>query len=499
MEFIAFLKEILNAKKIHKKDKASLKEFEQKYKNNGDQSNDIFASIHQIFEKRTLKKDDLIELTKSIDKIEAMSLPEATSTSAEFVLQEIDVVVSMTPDEIMEKLDVDAGYKISKEHPMEGVSYNESRKKYLITVDGKQQHSEKVHKLCEIKKKEYLQNFFSRTEKILQVSKHLINYQNTPILSLWYKHDKEIDPLFDLKHILKLLDVKTTQIHNITKKIKDDNKFLYFDPNKYDGYTVRELIDEKTMYQIVLDSRSEFSKSFKSDISDLLINLRKSGVIQFMDASQRQRRMTISHHDNPALFVTDTTNIGMKTTNEENMKYINELITNGRDIRIQRYSREHILYFFITDIKYEDYVICKIGYTSNLTERINSLPTEYEGSIFHLIGVKRIKDEHKEKKFHSLIKHRYPQLQYNGIELNDTRKTELYIFDKCLFEEFNNISNNHHHTSSSEDTFYAFMEKSMEMNVSNDVLKMLVESHTKKLEIERLKAKIELHKLKKNE
>ena len=437
-----------------------------------------------------------LENTQQLIPIQPIVVDEQQLSNNEIIEPVTDVVVSMTPDEIMEKLDVDAGYKISKEHPMEGVAYEKDRDKYDCVVDGKHTRSIHVKKVCEIKKNDILGKISSSTGKISQVSKHLINYQNTSILSLWHKHGEDIDPLFDIKHILKLLDVKTSQMYSIMGQIKDENKYIYFDPNKYDGYTVRELIDEKTMYQIVLDSRSKFSQAFKSDISDLLINLRKSGVIQFMDTSQRQRRMTISHYDDPTLFVTDTTNIGMKTNNEEHMKYINELITNGKEIRIQKYSREHILYFFITDIKYEDYVICKIGYTSNLTDRINSLPTEYEGSIFHLIGVKRIKDEHKEKKFHSLIKHRYPQLQYNGIELNDTRKTELYIFDKCLLEEFNDIKDEQHHTSHESIPLHELIEKSVKLGLVGDVLKAVIDAYAKEMELKKVRAELELQKLK---
>lgn len=57
---------------------------------------------------------------------------------------------------------------------------------------------------------------------------------------------------------------------------------------QYGGYIHRELVDEKTMYKIVLDSRSDFSKTFKDDISQLLIDLRKSGQIQFAPIAQPQ-------------------------------------------------------------------------------------------------------------------------------------------------------------------------------------------------------------------
>ena len=64
----------------------------------------------------------------------------------------------------------------------------------------------------------------------------------------------------------------------ITKKYnKFSDNIIGYCPikNAFGGYTIREFINEETMYQIILSSNSEFSKSFKKDVSKILCQLRK--------------------------------------------------------------------------------------------------------------------------------------------------------------------------------------------------------------------------------
>ena len=126
-----------------------------------------------------------------------------------------------------------------------------------------------------------------------------------------------------------------------------------------------------------------------------------------------------------------------------------------------------------------------------------NLPTEYKNSIFHLIGLKSIKNEHREKKFHASIKNRYPQLKYNNIEINDTHKTELYIFDKCLFEEFSRVTDRiSSHHSNTTSIFYSLIEKSISSNVSENILERIMDIRMKELELKKIQAEIELQKIK---
>ena len=373
------------------------------------------------------------EIIKNINEI----IPTQITTNNSFECDE---------EKIIKQVDSEAGYNYSNEKPMDGVSYDTNRSRYSYSIDGRMYYSKILEKVCQAKISNWKKNGKFNAE-ILQTLKKVIEYQNKYIIPFWYKHDNETDPLFDIKHILKLLDVDDRQMRNIKSQIKDDSKFIHFEPNEYNGYIVRELINEKTMYQIVLDSRSAFSKSFKSDISDLLINMRKHGNIQFAGITPQKRRSTIAHSNISEIVSTEIIQVingGIKITNDEGMTYVKSLIEKGETIHLSSYIGDHVLYFFITNIlSSDDHVICKIGYTSNINKRIESLTDEYEGSKFHLIGIKRIRNVSDEKDFHSMIKHRYKQLVCNDITIKSTHKDELYMFDKCLWEEFNALVEYH--------------------------------------------------------
>jgi prophage antirepressor-like protein len=329
---------------------------------------------------------------------------------------------------------------------MNGVNFDATRNKYDYIIDGKHNRSIDVHKLCELNRVNMLGKNSDSVKLFTHVCKKVFQYQKKYIVSFWYDNNGSPEPLFDIKHIIQLLSVKDSQMYNIMKQIRNENKSLYFESNEFGGYIVRELIDEKTMYQIVLDSRSEFSKSFKSDVSDMLISLRKSGNIQLTNTTipkQRQRKVTIEHSNISEIFMNDiiqVVNGGMKTTNDDNMEYVENLIKKGENIRLASYANDHVMYFLITNIlSNKEQVICKIGYTSNIYKRMNSLVSEYHGSKFHLIGLKKIRNISDEENFHSMLKSRYSQLVYNDL----TRKDELYVFDKCIWEEFTAVQEFH--------------------------------------------------------
>jgi hypothetical protein len=353
--------------------------------------------------------------------------------------------IPQSDEQIYKRLDEEAGYNYSKEHPMDGIRYESDRDKYDLVIDNKHNRSDDLHKLCELNRVNILGKFSGSVAEIHQVCKKLIKYRNNNIVSFWAKINDDIDPLFDIKHILTLMNVSDRTERRLKQRVSNDNKFIYFEPNEYDGYIVRELIDEKTMYQIVLDSRSEFSKSFKSDISDMLITLRKKGeirlVIANMPSQQQQRRKgTIAKSQLSDLFLKDVIKVvngGLDATDVDDMEYVEGLIKTGEEIHLTSYLNDHVMYFFITNILNPDnHVICKIGYTSNINKRIGTLSNEYGGTNFHLIGLKKIKNISDEENFHYMLKHRYPQLMYNGAIVKSVHKEELYIFDKCLWEEF---------------------------------------------------------------
>jgi hypothetical protein len=404
-------------------------------------------------------------------------------------------------DIIMKQVDSNAGYNYSKEKPMDGVTYDTKRNRYSYSIDGKMYYSKVLEKVCQTK----ISNWKKKSDglrEILQTSKKVIEYQNKYLIVFWHDHTNELEPLFDIKHILKLLDVKESQSYDIKNKIDDNSKFIYFEPNEYNGYIVRELVNEKTLYQIVLDSRSAFSKSFKSDISDLLINMRKNGNIQFAGIVQPQRQQRTQPSDLSKLVVGSdiaiANQLGMKTTNIRHMQYVNYLIQKGTQIRVEQYHGRHVMYFYITDIKHDDdYVICKIGYTSDIATRVGDLSKEYGNRILYLLSIKCVKSQRRERKFHDAMKGTYPQLPYN-VKISDIQKNELYIFDPCLLEEFNCIRDRINDIESLMAVHNILADKNMVVNMEPNTLNKLLDVYTKELEINRIKSEIKLMNIKHN-
>jgi hypothetical protein len=103
-----------------------------------------------------------------------------------------------------------------------------------------------------------------------------------------------------------------------------------------------------------------------------------------------------------------------------------------------KYIKKHLMYFFVTTIndpQSKNRIICKIGYTYDLIERIKSLQNEYK-SKFYLLNLKIIDSMQDEKKFHTYLKTKFPFLPLE-YKIGNTYKDETYVFDIALYNEFN--------------------------------------------------------------
>ena len=435
------LENICQKARIGKKMITIIDENTKKLKNLTEEQQNIINNIIKLLKIGSVKKDVLEQLqlhTKSFtDKI------CSNNNALVNILPEFNEVEMY---ELVKTIDNEVGYVFSDNKPMNGIKYDAKNSRYRSKINGKSVYFQKLEEICDLKKKEILTQKRHSMSEIGQKFLSAIKYQNKSIITFWTQHEDKIIPLFDILHILKLIDVSERQEERIRKQLNDMHMYCYFEKNEFGGYIYRELINEDTMYKIVFDSRSEFSKSFKDDITKLLIALRESGQIQFTNTMPlvRNRRQSFSDVDTRNAYIDFRTDIqqpiGMKLTNTSNIIFIKNMIRKGEQIRLQKYVKSHVMYFFITNIRHpDDLVVCKIGYTADIVERINSLSKEYAGSYFLLIGIKGIKNEQREKEFHDLIKSRYSQLVYNDIKIGRTQKTELYIFEKCLYEEFSYI------------------------------------------------------------
>jgi hypothetical protein len=185
------------------------------------------------------------------------------------------------------------------------------------------------------------------------------------------------------------------------------------------------------------------------------------------------------------------------------VEFLKSLIKDGQDIIINKYAGEHIMYMFIITLNdKENYnrIFCKIGYSSNIIERIKTLKDEYACGFF-LINLKKIKKEQIEKEFHKSIKLVHPNLSYI-INVNNKDKDNIYIFDEIILKEFNSIEGETIYSSKIEEkidayignmiknqyaTFMTFLAKQNEIvfynflnkskTISTDQLKNIIEFH----------------------
>lgn len=342
-------------------------------------------------------------------------------------------------------IEIDSYNKYTEHKPMMGISWSDKRKKWLL-----QNKNQNIFSYCDdlnelvIKSCELLcnKNQNKKQYKILNTDAIVnIPYKQRNILI--YNSVKQ--PLFDIQHILKLLDlVDTNKKYN---QFKDQITHYGFKKNEYCGYILKEFISEEIMYQIVLSSTSEFSKSFKNDISKLLVELRKKNGLVI---ENNQLKINSDYSNSESLcdnnikkeldLVVEDSETNRSYNNPYYYSMVKDLVKNGSNIIIQKYNHHHVMYFFIMTLRDKsglNRIFCKIGYTADIIERIRSLRLEYKCSVY-LIGLKTIKNEQFEKEFHKLIKRMKSHLSC-PIKINNTNKDEIYIFDEHLYREFTTI------------------------------------------------------------
>ena len=83
-------------------------------------------------------------------------------------------------------------------------------------------------------------------------------------------------------------------------------------------------------------------------------------------------------------------------------------------------------------------VICKIGYTNNLHDRIKSLKADYNCEIY-IINLRTVDNQTKEKEFHNMIQQYRSDLWIHDIKNKEKLKDEFYVFDEWLVENFSQI------------------------------------------------------------
>lgn len=404
-----------------------------------------------------LKNDNTIEIDSDIINVlaemigkERLSKQNKESIKQHLILliEKLDVnnkLVDKTTLDILEKeLDdqIDSYNKYTKNSPMLGINWNATRKKWRLQHKEIDIYNKDLNVLVEIMLKNMCpkkngKNLNIRTTNFFVYKEKKILIYNTMEF-----------PLFDIRHIIKLLGLKNEDYKY--NDYQDKITHYGFKKNEFGGYFIKYFIPESAMYEIVLSSHKEFSKSFKTDVAEILCELRKNNQLAIKNdklvvTKPKYTKQNICNTDVKQkldlVLNSDTNERSYANPYYSNM--IKVLINNGSNILLQKYAKQHVLYFFIitiNDIDDKNRIFCKIGYSSDIIGRIKTLQDEYNCKIY-LIGLKIIKNEQVEQEFHKAIKMTKKHLVY-PLQLNGKDKGEVYIFDEQLYKEFEAVEEN---------------------------------------------------------
>jgi hypothetical protein len=240
-------------------------------------------------------------------------------------------------------------------------------------------------------------------------------------------------PLFDIRHVINNMALKESDHKGKYTKFKEHICYTGLFENEYGGYVVREFVNEKSMYKIIMSSNCTFSKSFKDDVCDILVELRKHDMLLMQD-----NKMVLNNDVKPIHNIYNSKHHKYSYQDSDDIVKLIELVAINK-ITIMKYHKQHVIYIFIIPIYNEErLVIIKIGYSYDIVKRIKDLQDEYKCKQIYLIGIKIIPGERYEDEFHTAMQIRYPELHYN-YNIKTKRKTELYYLSDILIEEFNQI------------------------------------------------------------
>ena len=381
----------------------------------------------EIIEKKKLNKDDKSVIKSYAPKIKKYLYIEEYEEEE----NEDDIINDESVLEIEKLLDskVAKYNRFNENKPMKGITYSEQKKVWRYrneTID--KRFKNKAEAITYAKK-----NIPKNYEKFLKngniLSKKYFYYKKYYFVIYQYNEDF----LFDIEHIISVLNLEKHYHYEKYNDYVNKIKKILLEKNDFDGYFLRELISEKTMYNIILSSNSTFSKSFKNDVANILVELRKENKLII-----KNDKLCL----NKSLITNDCLLQSLNWENDDDYEYVNDLIKEGRKIKICEYINNHVLYMFLLyDMDNDNKMIIKVGYTENIIERSDKLKSEY-GKIY-LLKIAKIKGERTEKEFHKILKKQYPELIFD-FSVNGKKKTELYLFHEQIVEEYDKFTNNEH-------------------------------------------------------
>lgn len=343
----------------------------------------------------------------------------------------IETIVEIDDENLEKELDekCERYMKFTESNPAEHIKYDKTNKNYILVIGKTKNTSNNVKKLKDKLHKKYKDDFQDKFQEFVLTKN--FSYKNKKIIVYITNNNKKY---FDINHVLNL--VCKNNKNDKYLEYKDKIKLFDFRDNKYDGFYIKEFIDQETFYNMMLHSNNVFAQQFKNELAPLLDKLTNVGSLIIKDGKldlnihKQTNESKITSIENRCIYNQTFDNVQLT-------EFIKQRIENIKITGWNKYIKRNIMYCFITNLKdpyNHNRILCKIGYTYNLINRIISLKKEYTCK-FYLIGLKLIESENDEKEFHKLLKTKFPEFVIK-YQINDKDKDEIYVFDLTLYKEF---------------------------------------------------------------
>jgi hypothetical protein len=281
-----------------------------------------------------------------------------------------------------------------------------------------------------------------------------------PIHKMFYKHahiliyaDVDGTVFFDLNHVINLLDGRSTQKkYSLTK-----NKIVVCDTrdNKVGGYYIKDFITERSMYEILINSTSDFADEFRYDVVSILTELSKRGKLVITNSSDDHTggsfNITPEAPPTSGVFVAPVSNVHHffdKSLERQtwfqtysNPAFVEELTNRINFYKTQNFHKyighdKRVMYMGLIglpDPLNKNRALLKIGYSEDILGRLKTLKSEYNGIA--LLGLRTVNGIRCERNFHTALKLNHGELHV-PITIKGQNKDEVYVADEAIIRQF---------------------------------------------------------------
>jgi len=249
-------------------------------------------TVIEIIGKSALKineRKQLEQANKSVIKIIKKYKEEYNQEPNEDNVDE-ELTITDVENKLDSKIKKYSGF--TENNPMEGISYDKNKKKYQIKYENINTYAKELDTACQkiinsfdVKKSDKI----GKSNKIeKKYVKYFFAYGNHFFVSYLINGD----PYFDIQHIISLLNLKKSSRNDKYKEFSKSIDHNIWHKNEFNGYIRRELINEKNMYMLLMSSNSQFSKRFKNDVADILVELRKDNKLEITNEKLNLKKNT---------------------------------------------------------------------------------------------------------------------------------------------------------------------------------------------------------------